>query len=975
MPIKGQSPKQIVHTEMHKFKHGQLHSGSKHGPLVKSRKQAIAIALSESGQSRKKRAYGGPADFAGMYSSQWGNPASLPKQDRTTPLRRFAAGGGDASDYDPSIGGSIPRAMQGVDPRGEDPTRSPYDISGSTFDSRWPIQLRIDPESKHENMRGPLLRRGFEMRPSLNPFIGRYQDGGATQVGPDEIAAQDFGDRFYPGYVATLRGSEAPGLFNAMHAKARQMRQDMPHPIQYTRPERPQPYFQGEPRPDDEIGKFMDRRGYQEGGDVPPLSANAQAWLDQHGSREEAINAGIDRLKQAYRTETPYWSRLLTELRGPQTGGAVPQRLMRPPRTDFNYQEGGGVDDLPDVGPPAIPSGGEFSPGTKYGRAAADVGSRMGYDIATLGMPRRYVGSMIEAAKTQPGSEEAHQAYGDVGAATGEMGLSMAGGRGGPSNTFGVFVGPYGAAALKNRAEEGIIKPHPVVANEFSAGKTGFINEHTPVKFDDKTMSAIQDIRDDQAHRELMARKYAGVFRDQDVFQKSGWSFSQNGMPMKEIVDSGAKIKKVPGTKDEYRLDHPAGDFHAIYEMPNFKLDPSLGKGRARMNQLTNQIVIGDPKDVPSALHEVQHVIGKYEGLPRGAGLKAPNEDILQREMFEGQNLPEYQKRLIQEYDKRMANPKPTSPEVLENLKSGRGTALAMAYAHDPGENLANAVRYRYQKPLRYLQHPEQSNLVPYALQGKGIWDEGFDKPWNWRGPAAAYKKTGGRTKFADGGAPGSSSQQADQSPFTNQPSGPSASSVRPNPKASYDPRTGKVSGFASGGFQSFNPMKAMSIGLSRDASRGLLKSEVPGRTDHINTNVPQGAYIIPADVVSGIGQGNTDAGGAILGKLMTRGPYNMNLQRSKAGSRAGPRHSSKGFIPKMPFAAGGMARQPGKPTPIAAAGGEFVVDPAHVRNLGHGDLDLGHNILDKFIELMREKHIATLKKLPPPKGSKDAKK
>lgn len=32
---------------MHKFKHGKLHSGSKDGPKVKDRKQAIAIMLSE----------------------------------------------------------------------------------------------------------------------------------------------------------------------------------------------------------------------------------------------------------------------------------------------------------------------------------------------------------------------------------------------------------------------------------------------------------------------------------------------------------------------------------------------------------------------------------------------------------------------------------------------------------------------------------------------------------------------------------------------------------------------------------------------------------------------------------------------------------------------------------------------------------------------------------------------------------------
>jgi hypothetical protein len=42
-------------TELHKFKTGKMHSGSKKGPTVKSRKQAVAIALSESGQSRRKK--------------------------------------------------------------------------------------------------------------------------------------------------------------------------------------------------------------------------------------------------------------------------------------------------------------------------------------------------------------------------------------------------------------------------------------------------------------------------------------------------------------------------------------------------------------------------------------------------------------------------------------------------------------------------------------------------------------------------------------------------------------------------------------------------------------------------------------------------------------------------------------------------------------------------------------------------------
>lgn len=47
--------KATVKHEMEKFKAGTLHSGSSSGPKVKSRKQAIAIAMSVSGQSKKRK--------------------------------------------------------------------------------------------------------------------------------------------------------------------------------------------------------------------------------------------------------------------------------------------------------------------------------------------------------------------------------------------------------------------------------------------------------------------------------------------------------------------------------------------------------------------------------------------------------------------------------------------------------------------------------------------------------------------------------------------------------------------------------------------------------------------------------------------------------------------------------------------------------------------------------------------------------
>lgn len=56
MPHKKESTKEKskVKKVMHEYKEGELHSGSKKGPKVSNRKQAVAIALSEARKAGAK---------------------------------------------------------------------------------------------------------------------------------------------------------------------------------------------------------------------------------------------------------------------------------------------------------------------------------------------------------------------------------------------------------------------------------------------------------------------------------------------------------------------------------------------------------------------------------------------------------------------------------------------------------------------------------------------------------------------------------------------------------------------------------------------------------------------------------------------------------------------------------------------------------------------------------------------------------
>jgi hypothetical protein len=127
----------------------------------------------------------------------------------------------------------------------------------------------------------------------------------------------------------------------------------------------------------------------------------------------------------------------------------------------------------------------------------------------------------------------------------------------------------------------------------------------------------------------------------------------------------------------------------------------------------------------------------------------------------------------------------------------------------------------------------------------------------------------------------------------------------------------------------------------------GPIHSAVAGRTDHLPMHVPSGSYVIPADIISSMGEGNTMAGFRVAKKIFSRP---VNYMTGNPGIEA--------------FAEGGRAGT----VPIVAAGGEYVIHPEDVFYLGGGDLDSGHHELDKFVKMQRAKTVKTLRKLPGPK-------
>ena len=117
----------------------------------------------------------------------------------------------------------------------------------------------------------------------------------------------------------------------------------------------------------------------------------------------------------------------------------------------------------------------------------------------------------------------------------------------------------------------------------------------------------------------------------------------------------------------------------------------------------------------------------------------------------------------------------------------------------------------------------------------------------------------------------------------------------------------------------------------------GPIHSPVSGRTDHLPMHVMSGSYVIPADIISAMGEGNTMSGFKQMNWMLKDAPQPPN---------------------QLPIG----------DVPIVAAGGEYVITPDQVKWAGDNDLDMGHTVLDDFVVQQRAKTVKTLKNLPGPK-------
>jgi hypothetical protein len=305
---------------------------------------------------------------------------------------------------------------------------------------------------------------------------------------------------------------------------------------------------------------------------------------------------------------------------------------------------------------------------------------------------------------------------------------------------------------------------------------------------------------------------------------------------------------------------------------------------------------------------------------------------------------------------------KTVSTNIRELVHSGRpqkqAIAIALDVARRSNKNIGGGITGDVSDPLGINPNTKAKVAAANAAQMMGAPVDPMGQPATGGAPM-------GEAGTGPAGSPVMNQMIANQIPdsrgdggsnFGGQDSSGTAGGVQSDPSGgAQGPSMGGIGEGTSGLYASGGKAFAEGGPATTKVHVGPIHSPVAGRTDHLPMHVPSGAYVIPADIISAMGEGNTMAGFKVANTIFSKLPYMGGL----------PGEDAQLGLPAKGKAAGGSIEEA---VPIVAAGGEYVVSPDEVRRIGEGDLDRGHQELDLFIKLMREKTIKTLKTLPGPK-------
>lgn len=583
-------------------------------------------------------------------------------------------------------------------------------------------------------------------------------------------------------------------------------------------------------------------------------------------------------------------------------------------------------------------------------RATARQGNRAElFDLVLGGRTAAEMGRDIAAAPTLPA------AAAQTGIAGLEAGLGLLGMRGpgkGAGNRLNVFVGPESKTA------------------------------------DREALAVAEQMREAGAPRGA-------------IWSQTGWGWDEMGNPFYEIDDSASKLRTrgageaAPKKFSEF-YDHPelfaarpdigemkfahgnvgtgAGDFEA----------PRYGfEGKIRVGKGTDQRGI--------ALHEAQHAADQRRGSSWGANVDEPNVDDLRVATSRIMNDPEigplFQRKIVLEkhvseveavygpYSEETRLAKTSLWDVKADLsflaakKKIDLNPAQFAYHRNAGEvrarNTADeradmtALQRRQQNPWSTQDTPDQDQLFgkmqPRLSRSQSVPPE---KPGNVvglpQGRVSNWNDVPSQTLESNlirlGVNPrdaetivsqwhyysGDIDRVADElTPGGYMGGYATPAQLRAAVRQMDEPQSGTVT--------PFRPRRADGGRVARALRRaavtvGAVRGATPGRSDELEVDVPAGSYVIPADVVSALGEGNTEAG-------MVR------LERQMGGSL---KNKGKSRPDQLKRANGGSV-------PILISDGEFVVSPEAVDAAG------GNDALDRFVLAVRDAYTRHLQQIPGP--------